>query len=210
VTLPSPAELTVIGTALCIGAGLVLFFLKSPSLALDLGIAGAVVLGAATIAYGYYAMGEDHIKPQVVALQKQIADANALAVSFREQAVAAVARLEASTKAKNDAITKLTTDFNARLAAQAPAVRDIVVPADVRLLIQPSIDAANLAAGAAVDAGGQAAAATTVARDSSVGEVEQWAGAVVGLYADCASRLSGLQDFYAQVQKSSAQLQVVH
>jgi cell division protein FtsB len=203
VTLPSPAELTVIGTALCIGAGLVLFFLKSPSLALDLGIAGAVVLGAATIAYGYYAMGEDHIKPQVVALQKQIADANALAVSFREQAVAAVARLEASTKAKNDAIAKLTTDFNARLAAQAPAVRDIVVPADVRLLIQPSIDAVNLSSGIVADAGSKGAAVAALAGSTTVGAVEQWAGDVIAQYGKCANQVSGLQDYIGTLVANS-------
>ena len=134
-TLPSPAELTVIGTALCIGAGLVLFFLKSPSLALDLGIAGAVVLGAATIAYGYYEMGADSIKPQVVALQKQIADANALAVSFREQAVAAVARLEASTKAKNDAIAKLTTELQQALREHGEGPVPVVDPATNRAYV---------------------------------------------------------------------------
>jgi hypothetical protein len=209
VVLPSPTELAALGTALLVGAGLV-FFLKSPSLAFDLAIAGALTLAAASIAYGYYAMGEDHIRPQLVACEKKIEEANARAQSFFDQAASKVAQLEALTKEKNAAIAKLTVDFNARLDAQAAEVRNIVVPASAGELLQPAIDAANGAASVAGRFGGGATTTAAVARDTTLGAVEGWAGAVVSLYADCASRLTGIQELYTDLQRSSAQLKPVN
>ena len=193
--LPSPMALAAIGTALCVGAGLVFFFLKSPSLAFDLAIAGGVVLFAASIAYGYYAMGEDHIRPQLVACEKKIEEANARAQTFFDQAAAKVVQLEALTKEKNAAIAKLTTDFNARLAAQAEDIRRLAIPADAGLLINPAIAAVNAGARLVADAGSEAGAAAAVAGATTLGQVEQWAGDVIALYGKCVTQVAGLQDF---------------
>lgn len=209
-SLPTPTELTLAGTGLIVAGGLAVWFLPAfKRIGVYAILAGGLILFAASVAAGYKQQGIDEIMPKLQACEKKIEEANALAENFRTQAVAAVARLEAATKAKRDAINKLTADFNARLAAQDEQIRNLRIPAAAGQLLQPAIDAANVSAGLVTQSSVDAAASAAVAGDTTLAAVEQWAGEVTGLYANCATQVAGLQQYVDTLVKNSAQLQPV-
>lgn len=193
--LPTPLELAALGAGLLIAGGLVVWFLHMFELGVIVCVAGVAVLGAASVAGEYETMGENKIKPQLVALQAKVDEAEARAQKFFADAQAAVKRANEAALARNRAIDAMKVAVQEKIRAQSEAVRNIPIPADAGSVLQPAIDAANAGSAVASDLGSQAAAAATVAGDTTLGAVEEWAGTVIGLYASCTSQVAGLQGY---------------
>jgi hypothetical protein len=192
-TLPTPGELTALGIGLLVVAGLVVFFLHEIKLAFYLGAGGVIVLICASVAFGYEAMGEAKIMPQVIALQKLVDDANAEAGRFKALATAAQATAEAALKAKKAAQAKAHSAFVEAVNAQPAIVLTQLVPVPVVELLNSAVDSANASAGLVADAGSKTVAAAT--SGVTVRDWELWSGTVVQQYADLANQVQGLQAY---------------
>lgn len=204
--LPSPLEMGALGTGALVGAGLVLFFLKSVKIAALLFAVSMALFGAAAVANGYEKMGEAKIQPKLDAALTRIANDEARAESFRHDAVAAAAASAAQVKAKNVELAKLANTMQGRIDALSKQVSAAPVGAAAGQLLDNFIAESNLAAfGPGSDA--EARAAATAARDTTVAEWEQWGGKVSALYGRCASQVIGLQNYVSQIGAAAQRTQ---
>ena len=194
-TLPTPGAMAAWGSALLLLAVLAFIFLHAIRLALYLGAGGLIVLMAASVAFGYEEQGRQQIMPQVLALQAQVKAANDEAAQFKAAAALASQQAAAAVRSKRAAVAAAVAPLRARIAAQDAAIRNLSIPADAGVLLQPAIDAVNATAATAAGASGGAAAAAAVAGPTTLGQVEQWAGTVIGQYGDCVAEVKGLQDY---------------
>lgn len=202
--LPSPLAISALGTTLIVGGALGAFFLKQVRLGVIAGLVGAFLLACAGVAYGYEAMGEAKIRPQLDAANARIANDEARAESFRQDAVVAQTVTDAALKAKNARITALDKQLRAKVNALPPAVANAVVPADVGGVLQPAIDAVNAsaAAGAGVVAEGATAAAVSIRSTTTAAWVD-WSVTVIEAYGQCSNQVAGLQDYVAKLVAAS-------
>ncbi len=192
--LPTPLELGALGTGALVAAGLVFWFLKSMRIAMLLGIAGVALLGACAVAGGYESMGEAKIQPKLDAANARIANDEARAESFRQDALVAAAAAAKQVQAKNDQLKKITDTLQGRIDALEKQVSAAPVGAAAGQLLDNLVAESNLAAfGAGADAEARAAAAA--ARDTTVAQWVEWGGKVSALYGRCASQVIGLQDY---------------
>jgi len=192
--LPTPLEMGALGTAALIGAGLVMWFLKSVRIAAVLFAASMALFGAAAVANGYEAMGEAKIQPKLDAANARIANDEARAESFRQDALVAAANAASQVRAKNAELEKLRNTMQGRIDALTKEVTGAPVRAAAGQLLDNFVAEANAAAfGPGADAEARAAAAA--ARDATVAEWVQWGGKVSALYGRCASQVIGLQTY---------------
>jgi len=195
VFLPSPLELTALGGMALVGAGLVFWFLKGfIKIAMILAIAGAVLLGAASIAYGYENLGKDSMRPQIAALESKIENDAARAESFRADAVAAQTKLDAAAKASAVQLAAVRKTLQGRIDALSAAVSGAVVGADAGRVLDDTIASVNRSTfGAGTD--GPAAAASAAAVDATVKEWVDWSTGCAVAYGQVSSQLIGLQSY---------------
>ena len=196
--LPSPLAMTALGTALVVGAGLLIFFLHMVKLAFYLGIAGGVLLFAASVAYGYEIKGEDKLRPRLeaaeAAVERQRVYADQLVSNWRASQEKS-AKLAAAMKARNDENAKLRAQQVAQLP---PAVAGMPFPAAaVRVLNDAARATANAGGEAQANAAGVAAPDPRAAGgDSTVGAVaavcSEWADA----YKDARDQVIGWNAYF--------------
>ncbi len=192
--LPTPLELGALGGAALVGAGLVFWFLKAMRIAIIMAVFGIACLGAASVAGAYEDMGIAKIQPKLDAALTRIANDEARAESFRQDAIVAAANAAKQVQAKNDQLKKITDTLQGRINALEKQVSAAPVGAAAGQLLDNLVAESNLAAfGAGADAEARAAAAA--ARDTTVAEWVEWGGKVSALYGRCASQVIGLQDY---------------
>lgn len=192
--LPTPLEMTALGTTALIGAGLVMWLLHSVRFAAILFAISMMLFGAAAVANGYEAIGEAKIQPKLDAANQRIANDDARAESFRQDALVAAANAAAQVKAKNVELAKITNTLQGRIDALQKQVTAAPVGAAAGQLLDNVIAESNLASlGSGADA--EARAAAVAARDTTVAEWIQWGGKVSALYGRCASQVIGLQTY---------------
>jgi hypothetical protein len=194
-TLPTPLEMTVLGTGLIVAAGLVFFFLKILQMALWLGAAGCLLLLCASIAFGYEDMGEKKIQPLLDAANSKISRIDAASTEFKRVAGVSAVQATQATQAKNAALAQLRTAQKGRLDAQPPDVAGLVIPAAASVYLNSNISAANLAA-LGLGAGDEAAAAAAAATTTKLRDWEEWGTAVSNQYGRVAGQLIELQNHY--------------
>jgi hypothetical protein len=200
--LPTPLEMTALGTALIVGAGLVFWFLKSVQIAMYMALAAGALFLCATVAYGYELAGEAKIQPKLDAALAQLAKLDAEATQFRSDAMVARDAAVATIRSKNAAIATLTAKVKEGLDAQNPVVANTVVPADAVLWLNTHVASANAAAFGSDLSG--SAGAVAVAADSTVRQWEEWGAQCADQYSAVAQQLIAVQDYYARLVTSSA------
>ena len=104
-TLPSPLELTLLGTALLLGGGAAAWFLPlMKSAAIKVMLLGVAVLAVASAAYSYERMGEAKIQVKLDAVLAQLKQLDDEATQFKSDAIAARDRADADAKRKSAAV----------------------------------------------------------------------------------------------------------
>ena len=197
--LPSPLALTALGTTLIVGAGLIFWFIKPMiKIALVMGLVGGFLLACAGVAYGYEEMGKAKIQPQLDAALSRIANDEARAESFRQDAVVAANNAADVVRKKNDELKKLKDKLQGRIDALEKQVTAAPVGAAAGQLLDHVIAENNSASfGPGADAEALAAAASAV--DTTVAQWIQWGGEVANLYGKCATQVLGLQDYVGKI-----------
>jgi hypothetical protein len=201
--LPTPLEMTALGTALIVGAGLVFWFLKSVQIAMYMALAAGALFLCATVAYGYEQLGEAKIQPKLDAALAQLAKLDAEATQFRSDAMVARDAAVATIRSKNAAIATLTAKVKEGLDAQNPVVANTVVPSDAVVWINTHIASANVAAFGA-GTGDEATAAAAHAVAGTVRQWEEWGAECADKYSATVIELNAVQDYYARLVTSSA------
>ena len=120
-TLPSPVELTALGTTAAVGAGLVVWLLHDVRLALYLGLAAGALFLAAGVAHTYKQQGVDEQAPVIAKLKADLATQTQLSA----QAQADVTRIRAAYSQQDAAIAKLRDDEAAAKSQAQQAIARI-------------------------------------------------------------------------------------
>lgn len=118
-TLPSPLEIGAIGSALIVGAGLVVFFLKAFEMAMLLGAAGGALIVVAGLLSQYVQMGDDRRaaedRPIIEQKDAELAACTTdrkTALDANKTLAASIEPIKAGEAAQNKAIEALASLWN--------------------------------------------------------------------------------------------------
>jgi len=192
--LPNVSVYVEICTFLTIGAIGAILLLKDISLGVKLALGAAAFAFLTACAIGYEAKGENKIIPKLNAANARIANDEARAESFRNDAALLRARLAQEAKLRkiqDDAVAK---SFKEKLDAQNPSVGATRIPGAAGVPINKLIAETNdtvIAAGT----GSDAAAAALAAAETTIRDWQDWGGKVILQYRALAQQIKGLRDY---------------